>query len=83
MGEQCQISILFVFFWDREKPITKVNFFQHGLIKVIGLLLVSVAPKFYLLLSTLLAALPHSVVTDAHSDDPHSSRNVEIMFITF
>lgn len=56
----------------------KVNFFGMDFFSkgTGGLLLASTALKSDLLLSTLAATLPHSVITNAHSDDSDSSRNI-------
>lgn len=52
------------------------EFSQHGLLDgVAELLLISVAVKFYLLLFTL-TTLPHSIISDARSNDTNASGNV-------
>lgn len=72
-GEQSQTTL--VFFQNR-KTKDRSEFSQHGLLnRVAELLLILVAFKFYLLLFTL-TTLPHSIITDAHSDDPNASGNV-------
>ena len=73
MESKSQTAIVFE---DRERLVT-MNFISMDFFnKVTGLPLTSVALKFYLVLSTPSATLPHSVITDAHSDDTDSSRNV-------
>lgn len=74
IDKRAEVKQLFWVFWDR-KTDNNSEFYQHGLLKVTGLQLTSVALKLYLILSTPLAALPHSVITDIHSNDM-DSRNV-------
>jgi len=71
-GEQSQTTCVF---FKTERP--KISeFSQHGLLnRVAELLLILVAFKFYFLLFTL-TTLPHSIITDSHSDDPNASGSV-------